>query len=249
MNETGGSEHAPVPGRSRAPTSPIESRPSSAGDHRRESVPDDVARDAVTLDAVTLDDVTLDDVTLDDVVLDDARLVAECLGGRDPEAACRALVTRYWKAVVSSIRFRVRSLRDAEEIAQDTFTRAFRSLRSLQSPSSFASWIFRIASNQATDFLRGRPATVSLDELAESGRLAALDAEEQDDLEVDELIGRVLEAVGQLPERYRLVVTLRYVVGLSAKEIARELDEPEGTIRNRVFRAVAKLKKMFKVER
>ena len=59
----------------------------------------------------------------------------------------------------------------------------------------------------------------------------------------------VLNTLAQLPERYRSIVILRYLKGLSNQEMARLLDEPEGTIRNRLFRALEKLRGLVEKKR
>lgn len=174
----------------------------------------------------------------------DARLVEHILSGDGSEGAHELLVRRYWKVLVGHVRTRVRNQRDAEDIAQEAFIKAFRALGSLESPASFLAWLLRIAENQTRDFLRRRKPTVSLDQLVESGQQALpgqLDAFEEE-MEQREALSNVLASLARLPEKYRLVITLRYQLGLSAKEIARQLGEPEGTIRNRVFRALNKLR-------
>lgn len=180
---------------------------------------------------------------IDDPNASDEPLVAAFLASDEPDVACRALVHKYWPALVSSIRLRVRNERDAEEIAQDTFAKAFRSVHRLESRRCFAAWLFRIASNQTTDFLRRNKRMVSLEELTDKGLVPA--TEDLDDLESREVLDQVLGAVSRLPEKYRLAITLRYLLGLPAKRMAQELGEPEGTIRNRVFRALGKLKEML----
>lgn len=176
----------------------------------------------------------------------DEQLVEAFLRGEDRDRVCHDLVQKYWKVLVAWIQIRVRNIRDAEDIAQDTLAKAFRSLPELRNPGCFAAWTFRIAGNLTSDFLRRRRGTVSLDTLVAEGRVpeAPRDGlEVQQDLEQEELFEHVLEAVARLPERYRLAITLRYFLGMSARDIARQLGEPEGTIRNRVFRAIARLKR------
>jgi RNA polymerase sigma-70 factor (ECF subfamily) len=176
----------------------------------------------------------------------DAALVQAFVSGRDRERACARLLERYWKPVVGWIALRTRNLRDAEELAQDAFARAFRSLSSLESPQRFPAWLFRIAGNLTTDWLRRRKAMVSLDQLAEDGFMICGAAASADvELAERESSSAVLEAITRLPEKYRLVITLRYLCDMSAKDIAEQLAEPEGTIRNRVFRAIAKLRELL----
>ena len=186
---------------------------------------------------------------------EDAVLIATILSSRDlspqdrsdAERACEALVRKYWKVLVGWVQPRVRCARDAEEIAQDAFIKAFRSLSSLQSPRSFLSWLLRITANLTTDFLRSRRRHVSLDRLSEDGQVPEMleqrSAEQK--LEQKEEVGRALAAIARLPEKYHLVLTLRYNAGITSKEIAAILDEPEGTIRNRIFRALQKAREIL----
>ena len=58
----------------------------------------------------------------------------------------------------------------------------------------------------------------------------------------------MFESVGRLPEKYQLVVTLRFYKGMSYKEIADHLGEPQGTISNRIFRAINMLKEQFEAK-
>ncbi|MBI4583424.1 MAG: sigma-70 family RNA polymerase sigma factor [Planctomycetes bacterium] len=182
-----------------------------------------------------------------DSAREDARLIAAFISGPEEERAFQDLHRKYWKVVVGWILAKVINLSDAEELAQDTFVRAFRSLKSLESPRSFLAWILRIAANLTTDFLRRKKKdSLSLDSLMEKGLLpfvAESSGEGEREVEEREQVHAVLEAVARLPEKYRLVITLRYQMGLSAKQIAVQLHEPEGTIRNRIFRALAKVRR------
>ncbi len=176
---------------------------------------------------------------------EDARLIAKFISGPDEERAFQELHRKYWKVVVGWVLAKVDNLSDAEELAQDTFIRAFRSLKSLESPRSFLAWILRIAANLTTDFIRRKKRdSLSLDSLMEKGLLPfASESSREGEVEEREQVQAVLEAVARLPEKYRLVITLRYQIGLSAKQIALQLREPEGTIRNRIFRALAKVRR------
>ena len=182
--------------------------------------------------------------------LEDEVLVTQLKSGEGSDETYHTLVRKYWPALVGSVRLRVSSLVDAESIAQEAFTKAFRSLDSLETPRCFAAWLFRIAANATTDFIRQRPRAVSLDDILEGGAgdpsLSKSDRSATT-VETREQLTRVLGEVARLPEKYRNVVTLRYGLGMSAKDIAAELGEPEGTIRNRVFRALAKLRERLVV--
>ncbi len=163
------------------------------------------------------------------------------------EDCYRILVTRYWKAVLVLLKSRVSSERDAEDLAQEAFLRAFRSLPKLEDPKLFLGWLLRITRNLATDHLRRRRSDVSLDAI-ETGiaRPGSGDGSSEDRfediVEREDEVAKVMASVDLLPDLYREVVTLRYVQDLSNRELAERLGEPEGTIRNRLFRALGKLR-------
>jgi RNA polymerase sigma-70 factor (ECF subfamily) len=183
----------------------------------------------------------------------DAELIAQVLAAASPQAAgdaYRILLERHWKVVVILLRSRVGSARDAEDLAQESFLRAWRSLHKLENAELFLGWLLRIAQNLATDHLRRRRTLASIESLRESGyecsvAMASEGLSPQERLESEEQMQLVLDALGKLPERYRTVVTLRFLKNLSGQEMARVLGEPEGTLRNRLFRALGKLRKII----
>ena len=161
----------------------------------------------------------------------------------------RKLTEKYWKVLTVLVRGRVGSTTDAEDIAQQAFARAYRSLDKLKDPRLFLGWLMRIAHNLATDHLRRRRGETSLDaighefigddpENAFSTFRVTSRVEEEEELEI------ILKALPRLPDSYRAVLVLRYLEGYSNQEIAACLDEPEGTIRNRLFRALRKLRSL-----
>ena len=109
-------------------------------------------------------------------------------------------------------------------------------------------WLLRIARNLATDRLRKRRGVVSLEALGdgmEESHTFTRRSEEPDparSLEAGEELRMVLDALESLPDAYREVVALRYLEALDGKSMARALGEPEGTVRNRLFRALEMLR-------
>ena len=160
------------------------------------------------------------------------------------EDAFRVLLERYWKVVVVLAESRVQCRRDAEDIAQEAFLRAWRSIDGLEKPKHFLGWLLTIVRNLSSDRLRRRKPMSSLDAMESAsdtiGDLKAASVESR--IERDEQWEIVTRALSDLPDRYRTVVILRYLRGLSSREMADSLGEPEGTIRNRLFRALAKLR-------
>jgi RNA polymerase sigma-70 factor (ECF subfamily) len=129
----------------------------------------------------------------------------------------------------------------AEELAQDTFVKAYRNLAAFDTTRRLSSWLFRIAHNTALDALRrSRPRLVSLDATPEDGVetvVAPLAAAQADPVE-RRALGRAIEAaLGTLRPEYRAAITLRYDENLSFAEIGDVLGVPETTARSHVHRA------------
>ncbi|HVE65851.1 MAG TPA: sigma-70 family RNA polymerase sigma factor [Thermoanaerobaculia bacterium] len=140
---------------------------------------------------------------------------------------------------------------DAEEIAQDAFVRAYRALRTYPADRiralALQAWLYRIALNVARNRFRVKRArVVSLDARGENGgeasraREAPADARERPDSRLEEKESRagIAALVAKLPERYRAPLVLRYVEGLKLDEVAAILEQPVGTAKSNVHRAV-----------
>ena len=136
---------------------------------------------------------------------------------------------------------------DAEDIVQEAYVKAFRALPSLREGSKFAAWIYNITLKLCIDWLRRRERreVVPFDDDAlghsTSGRLSRPAQNIGEDLETQDEQARILKSMGALPDKYRLVITLRYVRKMSYKDIADHLGEPAGTIANRLHRATRML--------
>jgi RNA polymerase sigma-70 factor (ECF subfamily) len=162
----------------------------------------------------------------------DGDCVRQCLRG-DPEAF-RTLVLRYQTPLLAFARGKIPNA--ADEIAQESFVRAFRQLNRLQKFDSFFPWLLGIADRVAREFLRTdarhHRAVVRL----ASRRLAETDPpQHENDLQLD-------RAVAALPEQYREIVLLRYYADLSCAQVAQQLDLPLGTVTKRLSRAYALLR-------
>lgn len=173
----------------------------------------------------------------------DAVLVQRSLDG--DKDAFGQLAERYYR-MISVLAYQKTGHRaDAEDIVQEAFVRAFRALASLREGKKFAAWLYNITLKLCIDWGRRRErrdTATTLDEealtRAESGRFRRTDITIGHEMETAEEHDRILGAVGGLPDKYRLVMTLRYVRKLSYREIAEHLGEPPGTIANRLHRAM-----------
>ena len=178
---------------------------------------------------------------------DQALVAAAVAGGRD---AFETLVRRHQTRIVNYAMAIVKDPADAEDVAQETFIRAYRSLARFRGDSSFKTWLYTIATNAARTGLerrgrRGRVEDGSLDD--ETGPLAAADvpagdADAETTLVRREAIDRALAA---LPPDLRVAVVLRDVEGLDYKEIAAATGTPIGTVESRIFRARRRLRPLL----
>lgn len=163
---------------------------------------------------------------------------------RGDAAAFDLLYLRYRHKVHALIGRYLTRQEDVEDIAQETFIKAYRALPRFRGESAFYTWLYRIAVNTAKNHLAARHQrvqTVELDaEENDGGDLpAALKQEDtpEDALQSDELKSAIDAALAALPEDLRSALTLREFNGLSYAQIADVLACPVGTVRSRIFRA------------
>lgn len=153
------------------------------------------------------------------------------------------LVTKYQRKLSRLLSRLVRDPAEVEDIAQETFIKAYRALPSFRGESAFYTWLYRIGVNTAKNWLisHGRRVPIEVDrEDAESFE----DAEMLRDINTPErmLMSRqiadtVNAAMDALPDELRTAIMLREIDGLSYEEIAQMMDCPIGTVRSRIFRA------------
>lgn len=144
---------------------------------------------------------------------------------------------------------------DADDVVQETYVRAWKQLKKLREANALTGWLCRIARNVSTDLhrKRGRQKTRSLDEsIAEGvGPLVEAIADDapiaSDQLESAAMQAALAELIGEVKEKYRVVLLLREVDGMSYDEISKALDIPPGTVESRLHRGRKELAK--KIER
>ena len=172
--------------------------------------------------------------------LTDAELVARVLFDEDQNAFSE-LVRQHQSAVRGLLRQLTRSdLALADDLAQETFIRAYKNIRSFRGEAKFSTWLYRIAYNCFREEARKRKEFVGIDE-------TQLEAE-QDPGTVDPALRQDLaHALQLLPLHERTAVLLCCQNGLSHDEAARVLDIPLGTVKTNVLRGREKLKKTLAV--
>lgn len=153
----------------------------------------------------------------------------------DPEAF-DILVRRYSRRVLSIVWNVVRDAALAEDIAQDAFVKAWKTMGRFRSGERFGPWIYRIATNLAIDALRKRSRR---SEQPVDGELVSRLTPGQ--CELSGTAGRIDEALDSLPEMQRIVARLHLVEELSHREIAGMTGLAEGTVRSHLSLARKKL--------
>lgn len=166
----------------------------------------------------------------------DQALVERCLTG--DARAFDELINRYKRQVFALIYRLIRNQSDAEDVAQETFIKAYRNLSSYDPAHPFLTWLFKIAHNSAIDFLRAqKPESLSIHDDDNPLDIEDTQISLEDKIEASsqqELIEKVLSA---LPPLYREILVLRHQQELSYEEIAESLSIPVGTVKIRLFRA------------
>jgi RNA polymerase sigma-70 factor (ECF subfamily) len=179
-----------------------------------------------------------------DKALEDFHLIDQATLEND-EQAYAELMKKYNKPVYHMILKMVRNVDDAEDLTIEAFAKAFKSLSRFKKDYTFSTWLFRIATNNAIDFIRKKKLeTLSLDSSFkdDSGESISIEVEDNTPNPMEEAIkSQKIELirifVDKLPPKYQRLVKLRYFDELSYEEIARELEAPLGTVKAQLHRA------------
>ncbi|HEY5744130.1 MAG TPA: sigma-70 family RNA polymerase sigma factor [Terrimicrobiaceae bacterium] len=173
----------------------------------------------------------------------DDELVARTQAGR-PEAFDE-LVIRYSPRLYGLIYNMTSNHEDTNDLLQEVFAKAYRSIKGFQGKSSFYTWMHSIAVNMTINFVkkRARRHSMSLDDMdagvqSDPAFIAATTGgDPRQDANISELQQRLNEAMQKLSHQHRAVVTMFDVQGMPHAEIARILGISEGTVRSRLFYA------------
>jgi RNA polymerase sigma-70 factor (ECF subfamily) len=176
---------------------------------------------------------------------DEQRLLARCREG--DTRAFQALVERYQDRAYGLALRVLHSEPDAEEVAQDSFVRAWKALADFRGDAAFGTWLYRIVWRRALDraaVLRARQVREApLESAADEGVDAGVGSGGRADVASWKRLTEGLSAPQQA------VVTLFYDQDLSVKDVARALDMPEGTVKTHLSRARAALRARYRPSR
>ena len=158
------------------------------------------------------------------------------------ESVAFELISKTYRPILSQVAMRIlRNADDANDAVQETFLKAFRAIRDFDPHRPLKPWLCRICSNVCIDMVRSRRHEVdSLDQ--HEYMLTSMESLEE---QAEESIAKeqVLDAIDNLPVKYRRIIFLRHFRHMDVNEIAAELKAPEGTIKSWLFRARTLLKR------
>lgn len=173
----------------------------------------------------------------------DQRLVERVQNG--DKQAFGLLVAKYQRKLMRLLSRLIRDAAEVEDVAQETFVKAYRALPSFRGDSAFYTWLYRIGINTAKNYLvsQGRRAPTSTgfdseeaESFDEGEQLRDINTPER--MLLSKQIGETVEsAMEALPDDLRTAIVLRELEGLSYEEIAGIMGCPIGTVRSRIFRA------------
>src|SRR4051812_26900712 len=190
----------------------------------------------------------------------DGELVARVLNGQNQ--AFDELIHRYQRQAVAVSYRLLGNSHDALEVTQDAFLKAFSSLKTLEKPEAFGGWLMRIVSNLSLNFRRSRKTRSQqpLDDLMGAGGQQSPSAaglgggsdwmaqsgDPVRKLESEEMGRRLQEALGQLPEKQRLAITMFTIEEMPQKQVAEALNCSVEAVKWHVFQGRKKLKELLK---
>ena len=165
---------------------------------------------------------------------------------RGDKQAFDLLVIKYQRKLARLLSQFIRDAAEVEDVAQETFIKAYRSLSSFRGESAFYTWLYRIGINAAKNFLVAQKRRASnttngfdigdAENFEEGSQLRELNTPESE-LMSRQIAQTVHQTLQALPEELRTAITLREIEGLSYEEIANIMNCPTGTVRSRIFRA------------
>ena len=182
---------------------------------------------------------------------EDTRLIHDALHG--VQSAYKELMRKYHDPIFNLIYRIIHNREQVEDLTQETFVKAFASLKNFNEEFAFSTWLYKIATNSTIDYIRKRKLdTFSIDKPvgAEEGeyRFELPDTTFAPDKSIIRHQRAVVieEAINSLPEKYKRVIILRHTEERDYAEIARILNLPIGTVKAHIFRARELLKKYLR---
>jgi len=178
--------------------------------------------------------------------LSDLQLVNEVRNGK--RQAYTELMNRYQQRVYWTARRIVGKHEEADDVAQETFVKAYLALGDFRGDSSFFTWLYRIAVNLSLNVVRKQQVLGYLRQSDILNRVLPSDDDPQKDLEYEETKSKLDQAITKLPEKQRLVFIMRYHDEMSYEEISKVLKTSVGGLKANYFHALKKVQEHLKDE-
>jgi RNA polymerase sigma factor (sigma-70 family) len=174
------------------------------------------------------------------VTIQDTELLLQFRNVETKERAFTAIIKKYQEKLYWHIRRMVVEHEDANDVLQNVFIRVWNGLENFREDSQLYTWLYRIATNECLSYLeqQKRKSSLSFDEM-ESGLSNKIVADKYFD--PNKLEWKLQLAIQQLPEKQRVVFTLRYYDEMPYEEMSRVLDTSEGALKASYHHAVKKI--------
>ena len=174
------------------------------------------------------------------VTTQDSELLSQFRDPATKEKAYTAIIRKYQERLYWHIRRMVVEHEDANDVLQNVFIRVWNGLENFREDAQLYTWLYRIATNECLTFLeqQKKRASVSLGDV-ETGLENKLKADK--DFDANKLEWKLQLAIQQLPEKQRVVFTLRYYDEMPYEEMSKVLDTSEGALKASYHHAVKKI--------
>ncbi len=194
------------------------------------------------------------ETTLAQVDVSELDLVKRCQAGQ--AEAFDELVTRYQTRIFAMIYNMVHNEQDAWDLAQESFIKAWKSIKRFRGRSSFYTWIYRIVMNVTIDWLRKKQVKGAGMEFDDALQLKEIDPASKtvpkadplphERMERREIRAKIDKAIAQLSPEHRAVILMKEIEEMQYHEIAETLDCSIGTVMSRLFYARKKLQNLLR---
>jgi RNA polymerase sigma-70 factor (ECF subfamily) len=182
---------------------------------------------------------------------EDARLIQRALRG--DQFAFKHLLKKYHDPIFNLVYRMIHDKQQVEDLTQETFVKAFASLKYFNDEYAFSTWLYKIATNSSIDFIRKKKLNtfsidkpVAMEESDFSFELPDTTYQPDKTLIQGQRSKMIEEAINKLPEKYRKVIILRHTEERDYAEIAKILKLPIGTVKAHIFRARELLNKALR---
>lgn len=175
---------------------------------------------------------------------DEKVFINELLNPKTQNEAFRKLVREYQRPLYTHVRNMVLNHDDADDVLQNTFVKIFQNLKNFKGESKLYSWMYRIATNEAINFIntRSKKSGISNEELKDK---LVKNLESDVDYDGDEIQLKLQNAVAILPEKQQQVFKMKYFEELKYEEMSEILGTSVGALKASYFHAVKKIEEFL----